>query len=264
MTNTRTHVLPLTVQPDARSLINESVELCQRGQFAEAERLCRRATILCPESEVAHNNLGWALEGQGDRKSAVACYLAAVEIDPQFDLGWQNLIGLSENISAETRASLLTLFDRCPFRSARKILNELIDAALANDDFDLASQAASKLSQILHGIDRSPDSDRYAVQHEPPVSLPKLRHDIAQLRFLVHSGRPVINATEILTIYESVIARVGSNPNGGWKPSEQDRIFMSPYYNRSSMWSRHGLSYPPWRCGAINYKSKASFVEMTV
>jgi tetratricopeptide (TPR) repeat protein len=73
------------------ALNNLAQALCQKGEFAEAVRLCKQALEMDPNFAVAHVNLGIAYHKQGELEEAVAEYHKALRIKPDYMGAYYNL-----------------------------------------------------------------------------------------------------------------------------------------------------------------------------
>ncbi|MEJ6481807.1 tetratricopeptide repeat protein [Nostoc punctiforme UO1] len=101
-------------QYQVTSLINEADRLREAKKFEEAAVKYKAALRLDPNSIIAHNNLGIALDDQGKLEEAIAAYQRALLIDPNYANAHNNLgIELSnqgkldEAIAAYQRALLI-------------------------------------------------------------------------------------------------------------------------------------------------------------
>jgi serine/threonine protein kinase/tetratricopeptide (TPR) repeat protein len=67
--------------------------LLDKGDFDGAIRFCAAAVAIRPNSPVAHNNLGIALQRQKKpvRDEAIRCYRKAIELEPRFARSYENL-----------------------------------------------------------------------------------------------------------------------------------------------------------------------------
>ncbi len=60
--------------------------LVKERRFEDAEHSFRKALALDPEMPMAHNNLGWVREMQGDFGAAIASYARALELNGSLHL----------------------------------------------------------------------------------------------------------------------------------------------------------------------------------
>lgn len=74
-----------------REVLQHAWKLHQRGQLAAAESIYRQILAQAPGSTEAHVYLGIALFDQHRFEESVASYRAALKIQPQFPIGWNNL-----------------------------------------------------------------------------------------------------------------------------------------------------------------------------
>ena len=63
----------------------------ERGNFAESERILRKAISLNWSNPAPHNSLGRALQHQGKLDDAITQYSRVIEIDPKSAVGYNNL-----------------------------------------------------------------------------------------------------------------------------------------------------------------------------
>ncbi len=68
-----------------------------RGNYAESEKMLRRAISLNWNSWAPHNNLGRTLQRQGKLDEAIAQYHRAIDLNPRSAVAYNNLgLGLAE------------------------------------------------------------------------------------------------------------------------------------------------------------------------
>ena len=73
-----------TTQP-SQDQIAALVNLYQSGQMIKAEQACRELLQTYPQSLIAINVLGLALQGQGKLQEAVQAYDKAIHLKPDFE-----------------------------------------------------------------------------------------------------------------------------------------------------------------------------------
>lgn len=110
-------------------------------------------------------------------------------------------------------------------------LGAAITDAMAAPDLSAAGMLAGELAAFQHGIARDPAAA--AQTPEPMLSLPKLRHDIAQYRYLREQG--VLDATFDATIaaHEAVAERHSALGDNARAPlSQEDLAAIGDSYGR--------------------------------
>lgn len=91
-----------------------------RGNRAEALRAFRFAAMLGPESPTAHNNLGLALQDDGQLDAALACFERATNLKPNYFEAFRNL-GLAQKSAGQTNSAIVS------FRRAIEIKPDYAD-----------------------------------------------------------------------------------------------------------------------------------------
>ena len=76
----------------------------QAGFWKDSESLFRRALYVDSENDLAHTNLGAALEADGDTRAAMAHFQRAVQINPANDEAWNNLGALQAGFGNQKEA----------------------------------------------------------------------------------------------------------------------------------------------------------------
>lgn len=168
-------------QPDCADSAHPMAQghgFCLVGRFAEAAACFRDAIAAAPASAMAHNNLGWALQGQGMNDAALLSYNAALALDPALILARANLAFLLAHLYnsigklQQARAMWLALVELYP--EDGEVIDQLIGTALRLHDLPDAARWA----------------DRYAALAGPAsrVTPGKLVHDRKQARYLRAQG----------------------------------------------------------------------------
>lgn len=86
---------------EADTLVNASLQLYRRGDFAGAAEAAQTALRANPQSEVAWNNLGAAYAGLGKYADAVSAEQRALAIRPDFQLARNNLAAYTAMTTTE-------------------------------------------------------------------------------------------------------------------------------------------------------------------
>jgi superkiller protein 3 len=99
---------PQSSSVTAEQAINAASDLVQKGQFAEAATLARKAVALAPASAIAHNLLGVIEEQLKDVTTAKVEYERAIQLDPKFAAAYANLgnLLLTEGKTGPARVQL--------------------------------------------------------------------------------------------------------------------------------------------------------------
>lgn len=139
------------LNPDAPlAHTNLGVALYKAGRLNDARLQLQRTLELDPQSEQALNNLGLISADQGDDRSAVAYYRAALKAGALWpktmnDLAWHlststrdDLRSATESLELATRAAVLSQF------SSAGILDTLAAAQAESGQFDQAVQTAAR------------------------------------------------------------------------------------------------------------------------
>ena len=86
--------------PDVSStaLIEEGHRLCEEGQPALAEIFFRKAVAADPLLPMAHNNIGWVRQCEGDYKGAISSFKAALSLNKKLRIAQVNLARLLSKI----------------------------------------------------------------------------------------------------------------------------------------------------------------------
>jgi hypothetical protein len=188
---------------DPLRLIARGRQLCADGRLAQAERCFVQALALDPELPMAHNNLGWVHEQQGDAEAAIASYRRALVLNDTLELAQENLAMLLMTRGRAREAVPLwsALLDARP--DDRGQFDHVIESCLRAGEIALAAEFAERCAALNRGSRWFPASARARVPAQPfpppSLSVGKLSHDLAQLEYL--RARRLIGAE-----FESVIA----------------------------------------------------------
>jgi hypothetical protein len=213
-------------------------DLSREKRFSEAEVCFRAALALDPRLPIANSNLGWVREMQGDDEGAITAYRAALALQPSLSIAQTNLALLLSRRGQFGEALPLwrDLVARHPYDT--KLLNQIIDAALAGHHLAVASHYAAHCAAVRRGsevysfpgIDVAPPA---LPSPEPQLSIGKLRHDIEQFRFMKTSGVLVDEPTEVIGAYERVLETLVSSKTTATRPlNEEERSLIGDVYGR--------------------------------
>ena len=81
----------IAVAQSVEQLYQQGNAAQKAGNFAEAERIFRRAIELDPNYALAYNGLGTALGDQKKLDEAIAAFRKALELDPNYAFAYNNL-----------------------------------------------------------------------------------------------------------------------------------------------------------------------------
>ena len=82
--------LEINTPSPSQDQINSLVNLYQSGQMAKAEQACRELLNTYPQTLIAINVLGSALQGQGKLQEAVQAFNKAIQLNPDFAEAYSN------------------------------------------------------------------------------------------------------------------------------------------------------------------------------
>jgi tetratricopeptide (TPR) repeat protein len=211
----------------------------KQHMYSDAERSFARALALDPGSSMAHNNLGWVREANGDQEAAIHCYERALELSPSLKVARVNLATLLSKIGRyeDAKRSWLALATTNP--GNRELLGKLIDTALRAGDLQTASVYSEEYASICHGrqvdghsIDLN--SLSYDESKSPHVTISKLKHDIEQFSYLRAQGVMPGEMSKIIERYEGVLAAaVGEHSSDDrWELRHAEHSKIGSIYNR--------------------------------
>ncbi len=180
---------------EARLLVDAGHDLAGQRRYAEAEAYFLRAIAVSPDHAMAHNNLGWVCEIRGAVDQAVAFYSKALEKNPTLALARRNLAALLVRAGRSKESYAL-------FRAVRsevggvEWMQGLVSRAMGSRDLTMAGELARIIAELRWGGDIRTSMGvagmprGYAPAETPslPVTVPKLRHDVEQLRYLRARG----------------------------------------------------------------------------
>lgn len=182
----------------------------EQQQFFEAERSFHHALALAPELPMAHNNLAWVHEMQGDLESAAAGYHRALELNPSLDIARRNLAMLLSKLERFEQALPHWKFIVAAHPDDWGLLGKAIHVAMHAGDPLLAFSYAERraaLSRASRWYPRCGHISRLLPRPRAPLlSAAKLRHDIEQLCHLDQQGLLDSEFKELIHRHERVLA----------------------------------------------------------
>jgi len=212
----------------------------RRDSSVEAEGCYRKAIEMDPYDPIAHNNLGWTRQMQGDCDGAVANYQRALQLDPRLRIARRNLATLLVRLGRRDESFHLWHQEMLADSSeGLSWIQELVSTAMRARDLTLAGEYAALLAQLRWGSPWYPPRRHdplLTIPVRPPdvfLSIPKLIHDIEQFEYLQSHGVLGEEFTAIIKEYQRVIERLaprGIDIRAQLEPEERRAI--GHVYNR--------------------------------
>jgi tetratricopeptide (TPR) repeat protein len=203
--------------------------LSQCGRFVEAEACARKVIALCPEHAMAHNDIGFARQMQGDNEAALDAYGKALQIDPQLRTARRNLAALLARVGRRDE-SLVLCHAELRTREGLQWLQELVSTAMTARDLGYAGELAAIGATLRWGSDWYPPKRDRSLQPFPiraperRLTIPKLRHDIEQFEYLQRQGVVGDEFTPIIATYRSIIDRLAQHGEHASTPLEGENL----------------------------------------
>ncbi|MET0648653.1 MAG: tetratricopeptide repeat protein [Pyrinomonadaceae bacterium] len=226
-------------QREAERYIVSGHHLSQQGRFREAESLYRKAIELRPGLPLAHNNLGWVRQMQGDGDGAVASYRRALQLDPGLRIARRNLAPLLVQLGRFDESIDLWHAEMLSGAAGHGWVDELISNAMGGRDLTLAGEYAELFARIRWGTQWYPPRRDKTLPplspQTPPVSLsmPKLLHDIEQFLYLQRHGIFGGALTPVINDYERTVERLATLDTEARVPLDDEaRQAIGHVYNR--------------------------------
>jgi tetratricopeptide (TPR) repeat protein len=214
-------------QDGALDLVARGHQASLDNRFVEAESCFREAIALDGGLPMAHNNLGWALYRQDRFEEAIQSYRNALEFNPGLTLAQINLASLFSALGRTGDARVLWLALVESHSQDRGLLNGVVSAALGAGDLGTAADAAAQFAQLRRSSG--------AIEMSPPLRIAndKLRHDIAQFRYLRSQGFDAIDLDDIVERYERVLAKTRHRGQGvSFDMDQETRGLIGDFYGR--------------------------------
>jgi tetratricopeptide (TPR) repeat protein len=202
-----------TIDPRyANDHVAEGHRLSEKRQFADAETCFRKAIEINPFLPMAHNNLGFMRQAQGDPESAIGCYQTALELDPALGVARGNLA--KALVRCERYEEALAFMEQLLATEPAdpQVLDLAVGVALDAGRLELAGAYAMRYA-IVRGASRwypHPRSDDPLIvpSPSPEISAAKLRHDIEQLQYLGRKGVLADDFSPTISYYERLLADI--------------------------------------------------------
>jgi tetratricopeptide (TPR) repeat protein len=223
---------------DPLSLMALGQRCSDEGDFLSAEGYLRQALAKNHHLPMAHNNLGWARQMQGDTGGAITNYQRALQLNPTLSIAQANL------------AKLLSDSDRfeeaIPFWNAlltakppnRVYLQRAIGYALEAGRIEQAAEYAKQYAILNRGSRWHPPGGEGLCPPAIPTPTPfltvaKLQHDIEQYQYLLGMGLLPKDFLTIIDNHKRVLDAAASLGEAGRKSlGEAERALIGDVYNR--------------------------------
>jgi hypothetical protein len=212
--------------------------LSNRGQFADAERCARAVIQLRPNHAVAHNDLGYAQQMQGDSDAAVAAYRKALQLDPNLRLARRNLALLLARLGQRDESLLLCHAELRTGSEGLHWLRDVVSTAMAAHDLSFAGEmawivATLRLGSAWHPRGRDQALEPFPIMEpEHRLTIPKLQHDIEQFLYLQEQGLFGAELTPIIEDYRRVIESLASRVQVSEPLEGKNKQAIGHVYNR--------------------------------
>jgi len=193
---------------EALALIDRGHQASLENRFIDAERYFRAALAVNAGLPMAHNNLAWVLQKQGRNEEAIQCYERALGLNGNLKLAQVNLALLLSTLGRIEHAGIVwrNLLTSNP--NDREVLNSVINNALRGGDLAGAFAYSERYAALCRhsawhclGEQFRPGNDDGPFPI-PVLTIPKLKHDIAQFRYLRELGMPGVDLDDIIRRYE--------------------------------------------------------------
>jgi tetratricopeptide (TPR) repeat protein len=213
--NAEKHLLTTDQVVQAQRHLAEGNALTRNGRLIEAEASYRAAIALSQDQAMPHNNLGWIRQTQGDVEGAIQAYRQALQIEPSLGLARRNMTTLLVRLGRRDESLALWQGQHRPDSEDLAWLDKVCGQAMA-ENLWLAGEYAHLLTAVVWGSQcHTPGRD---LSHLPPLphrpkqslTIPKLRHDVQQLRYLQERGVLGEGFTEIVAAYQHVINQLAA------------------------------------------------------
>lgn len=213
--------------------------LSQVGRFDEAARNYLQAIELMPDLPLAHNNLGWIRQMQGDSDAAIASYRRALQLDPNLQIARRNLAPLLVQLERVDESLDLWHAEMLTGVEGHLWVDNMISDAMGARDLTLAGKYAELFARLRWGSDWYPPrrvgSGPSLSPQTPEVflSIPKLVHDVEQFLYLQRRGVFGAELTPIIEEYQRVIERLASEGDEARLPLDAEtQRSIGHVYNR--------------------------------
>jgi len=189
-------------------------------RFKAAELCFRKAIELNDSLPMAHNNLGWVRQAQGDSEGAIVSYQRALKLNPLLDISRRNLAALLSEIGRFPEAIQLWAEIATSNPSDEGSFDEVIDVCLRAGAVASAAKYAWDLA-ILRRSSRwykAPDATSTRLANPIPqrfLTAGALQHDIEQFRYLRKHQILGGKLDGVIRAYERILATIYSHGDQG-------------------------------------------------
>jgi tetratricopeptide (TPR) repeat protein len=225
-TPSRFEVVPIGTEPaTVRQYVMRGHQLSQESRFIEAETCFLRAIEVSPGHALAHNNLGWVREMQGDDDGAVSAYERALQCNRQLRIARRNLFVLLMRLGVRERSFQLLQDELLSGPEGLAWLDNLAGTSMRAKDLGLAGEYASLLAQAQWGSEYYPPRQAARLPFLTPprfLTVSKLQHDIEQFLYLQCNGILGAEFTRIVKEYEKTIERLIARGNFARAPLDAE------------------------------------------
>lgn len=182
-------------------------------RLAEAEACYQKSISINPDYVVAYYNLGCVQELRGNNEEAIKNYQKALELHPELKNARRKLAVLLVKMHRSDESVPLWHAEITSGNEGYAWMNKLITVAMQQEDLWLAGEFAKMIAALRWGSKWYPKNEHsvYPIPEQPPITvltIPKLRHDAEQLRYLQQKGILGDEFTAIIGEYEKVINRL--------------------------------------------------------
>jgi hypothetical protein len=258
---------PVAAQHDARSAALDAILAPERRTPAELRWLAAQEGQLrwtaeqAPRDPVALNNLGWVRQMRGDEVAAAASYEAAMRLAPSLRVVRRNLAAVLTRLGRHEEAFGL-YYAEMNDEEGQIWLQEMVSAAMGRRDLTLAGQYAEVYAQLRWGTRWYPEQPAGAAYDLPVqpkevfLTVPKLRHDIEQLDYLMARGVLGPEFRDVMREYERAAERLAARGADLRVPVDaEEHASIADIYNRIVHVRRAGRTSQAlsdrWDAGAV-------------
>ncbi|GAP50255.1 tetratricopeptide repeat protein [Streptomyces azureus] len=197
----------------AADLLARANQHFRSGRLDEAHAGYLQLVEIAPDNHSAYNNLGRVRQEQGDPEGAVTCYREAMRIDPGLRVARRNLttclveLGRSDECIDLWRAEDAFDADDLAWLDRQSWLALLAHALSAAGEYARVHAAVRLGSAWYPPLSPPPPATAHP---ETRLTIPKLRHDIEQFRYLQRRSLLGEEFTDVIAVYEETISHLES------------------------------------------------------
>ena len=86
------------VEKQAMKMLNSSNDYLQKGNLKMALEECELAIQMMPDLAIAYNKRGEIYDEMGNWENAIIDYQKAIQLDPEFEEAWDNMLSAEKDI----------------------------------------------------------------------------------------------------------------------------------------------------------------------